>query len=338
MSFIQDPYEQFLIDYLITKLENGTNTRQSLILYSEQITRKTKFKTNLELAIKQLESGKHTLEDVLFQNKLINKFQYGLLVNSVNTVQGLKLVNSLKKSDSNLIAKMIYPVFTPLSIIILSFYFLIKYLDTLQQEIATLKISNAAIVPFLDIPPYFNYTFAYSALAVSIAVTLILFFGYLYGIKYQTSFIYRIMNIQAYSDGRFLFRIINQMLKVGIPLHNIAQLLSKNYFQNGLRPFFASLATAISNNQSLSSVFEKYNFPVIITADIKLSEISEIKYEALTKSIYETCDTLYDKNIDYLTIQWNMFFWTLAFVIVVVVGSDIINLLLSTFTIKLFYT
>ena len=44
MSFFSDPYDSFLLDYLVTKLENGSNTRRALLLYSEQITRETKFK------------------------------------------------------------------------------------------------------------------------------------------------------------------------------------------------------------------------------------------------------------------------------------------------------
>lgn len=44
MTLFQDPYEQFLLDYLVTKLENGSNTRKAIMLYKEQITKETKFK------------------------------------------------------------------------------------------------------------------------------------------------------------------------------------------------------------------------------------------------------------------------------------------------------
>lgn len=47
MSMFADPYEQFLLDYLVTKLENGSNTRRALLLYSEQITRETNFKKKI---------------------------------------------------------------------------------------------------------------------------------------------------------------------------------------------------------------------------------------------------------------------------------------------------
>ena len=42
MTLFEDPYEQFLLDYLVTKLENGSNTRRALILYAEQISREKK--------------------------------------------------------------------------------------------------------------------------------------------------------------------------------------------------------------------------------------------------------------------------------------------------------
>ena len=97
MSMFADPYEQFLLDYLVTKLENGSNTRRALLLYSEQITRETNFKKRLVAAIKDMEMGKHKLEAILHKHKFLNSFQYSLVVNSTSTIDGLKLVLSFKK-------------------------------------------------------------------------------------------------------------------------------------------------------------------------------------------------------------------------------------------------
>ena len=87
MSMFADPYEQFLLDYLVTKLENGSNTRKALLLYKEQITRETRFKKRLENAIRDMEIGKHKLEAILYKNKFLNSFQYSLVVNSTNRLK-----------------------------------------------------------------------------------------------------------------------------------------------------------------------------------------------------------------------------------------------------------
>lgn len=90
-------------------------------------------------AIKDMEMGKHKLEAILHKHKFLNSFQYSLVVNSTNTIDGLKLVLSFKKANSNLLLKMINPIFVPMSIIIFTFYGLIMYLDLLQKDLAQLK-------------------------------------------------------------------------------------------------------------------------------------------------------------------------------------------------------
>jgi len=77
---------------LVTKLENGSNTRRALLLYSEQITRETNFKKRLMAAIKDMEIGKHKLEAILHKHKFLNSFQFSLVVNSTNTLDGLYLL------------------------------------------------------------------------------------------------------------------------------------------------------------------------------------------------------------------------------------------------------
>ena len=114
-------------------------------------------------------------------------------------------------------------------------------------------------------------------------------------------------------------------------------ILSKEYFKEGLRPFFGELADIINRNKKLFIVFEKYNFPAIITADIKLSELSKTSFSEVTKALYQTCDTLYEKNINYMVLQWKFMFWLVATGITVVIGSDVINLVISTFTFKTLY-
>jgi hypothetical protein len=84
-------------------------------------------------------------------------------------------------------------------------------------------------------------------------------------------------------------------------------------------------------------MFERYNFPPLITADIKLSELSKTSFSEVTKALYQTCDTMYEKQIDYMVLQWRFLFWMIAMLITVVVGSDIINLVISTFTFKTLY-
>ena len=337
MSMFTDPYEQFLLDYLVTKLENGSNTRRALLLYSEQITRETSFKKRLTAAIKDMEVGKHKLEAILHKHKFLNGFQYSLVVNSRNTVDGLKLVLSFKKANSNLILKMINPIFIPMSIVIFTFYGLILYLNLLQKELVTLKKLNPDVEEFLQIPKYFNHDFAYIGLGVSIFITAFIFFGYIYCERYKPAWLYKVFKTQAYSDGRFMFRILNGMLSAGISFHKTSLILSKDYFKEGLKPFFTELADIINKNKKLFIVFEKYNFPAIITADIKLSELSKTSFSDVTKALYETCDTMYEKNINYMVLQWKFSFWLLAMLVTVVVGSDVINLVISTFTFKTMY-
>lgn len=337
MSMFADPYEQFLLDYLVTKLENRSNTRRALLLYSEQITKETNFKKRLIAAIKDMEIGKHKLEAILHKHKFLNSFQFSLIVNSTSTVEGLKLVLSFKKANTNLIGKMINPIFVPMMIIIGTFYGLIMYLDLLQKELVQLKKLNPDVEQFLGIPKYFTYDFAYIGLGLSIFVTAFIFFGYLYAEKYKPAWIYKVFKTQAFSDGRFMFRILNGMLSAGISFHKTSLILSKEYFKEGLRPFFGELADIINRNKKLFIVFEKYNFPAIITADIKLSELSKTSFSEVTKALYQTCDTLYEKNINYMVLQWKFMFWLVATGITVVIGSDVINLVISTFTFKTLY-
>lgn len=337
MSMFSDPYESFLLDYLVTKLENGSNTRRALLLYSEQITRETKFKKRLMGAIRDMEIGKHTLEAILHKHKFLNEFQYSLVVNSTSTIDGLKLVLSFKKANSNLIAKMINPIFVPLGLIISTFYGLILYLGMLNKELINLKKLNPDVEQFLGIPKYFTYEFAYIGLGISIFITAFIFFGYLYCEKYRPNWLYKVFKTQAFSDGRFMFRILNGMLSAGISFHKTSLILSKDYFKVGLRPFFKDLADIINRNKKLFIAFEKYNFPVIITADIKLSELSKTSFSDVTKALYQTCDTMYEKNINYMVLQWRFMFWLIATAIIVVIGSDIINLVISTFTFKTLY-
>ena len=337
MSMFADPYEQFLLDYLVTKLENGSNTRRALLLYSEQITRETKFKKRLMSAIKDMEIGKHKLEAILHKHGFLNSFQFSLVVNSTSTIDGLKLVLSFKKANTNLIGKMLNPIFLPMSIIIGSFYGLLIYLDLLQKELVTLRKLNPDVEQFLGIPKYFTYDVAYTGLAISIFVTLFIFFGYLYTEKYKPAWLYKVFKTQAFSDGRFMFRILNGMLSAGISFHKTSLILSKDYFKVGFRPFFGELADVINRNKKLFIVFEKYNFPVIITADIKLSELSKTSFSDVTKALYQTCDTMYEKNITYMVVQWKLMFWLIALLITVVIGSDVINLVISTFTFKTLY-
>lgn len=337
MQLFADPYEQFLLDYLVTKLENGSNTRRALILYSEQIIKDTKFKKRLLAAIKDMEIGKQNLEGILFKHKFLNSFQFSLVVNSTSTIDGLKLVLSFKKSNSNLIGKMINPIFIPLTIIIGTFYGLILYLDILQVDLILLRKLNPEVEQFLNIPKYFNYDFAYFSLFFSIFITAFIFSGYLYTEKYKPAWLYKIFKTQAYSDGRFMFRILNGMLSAGISFHKTSLILSKDYFKIGFRTFFRDLANMINKNKKLYIMFEKYNFPTLITADIKLSELSKTNLSDVTKALYQTCDTMYEKQINYMVLQWKFFFWLIAMLITVVVGSDIINLVISTFTFKTLY-
>mgnify|MGYP001135872216 CR=1 FL=1 len=337
MTLFADPYEQFLIDYLVTKLQNGSNTRKALLLYKEQITKETKFKKRLEMAIRDLELGKHSLEAILHKYKFLNTFQYSLVVNSTNVVDGLKLVQSFKKSNSNLLASMVNPIFVPLAIIALSFYALIFYMDILNKDLITLKKLNPDVEQFLNIPAYFTYNVGYTGMLFTLFLMLFIFFGYIYAENQKPAWIYKIFKTQCYSDGRFMFRILNKMLSAGISLHKCSIILSRDYFKSGLRPFFTELAYTINKNRKLFSVFEKYNFPTLITADIKLSELSQTSYAETTKSLLETCDTMFERNIKYVVLQWKFFFWLVATLVTVVIGSDIINIVISTFTFKTLY-
>lgn len=337
MTLFADPYEQFLLDYLVTKLQNGSNTRRALLLYSEQITKDTSFKRRLMAAIKDMEIGKQNLEAILYKHKFLNNFQFSLVVNSTSTVDGLKLVLSFQKANSNLLMKMINPIFVPLSIVIGTFYALIMYLGLLEADVKQLRKLNPDVEQFLGIPGYFTYEFAYGGLVISIFVTAFIFFGYVYTEKYKPAWLYRVFKTQAYSDGRFMFRILNGMLAAGISFHKTSLILSKDYFKEGLRPFFRDLAEMINKNKKLFIMFENYNFPPLITADIKLSELSKTSFAEVTKALYETCDTMYEKNINYMVLQWRFLFWMIAMLTTVVIGSDIINLVISTFTFKTLY-
>lgn len=337
MSLFKDPYEQFLLDYLVTKLENGSNTRRALLLYKEQITRETNFKKRLEAAIKDMEIGKHKLEAILHKHKFLNSFQYSLVVNSTNTIDGLKLVLSFKKANSNLLGKMINPIFVPMGIIVATFYGLIIYLGLLEKELISLKKLNPDVEEFLGIPGYFTYDVAYMGLGISLFITLFIFLGYLYTEKYKPGWLYKVFKTQAFSDGRFMFRILNGMLSAGISFHKTSLILSKDYFKPGLRPFFKELAEVINKNKKLFTTFEKYNFPTILVADIKLSELSKTSFSNVTKALYQTCDTMYEKNINYMVLQWRFLFWLIAMLVTVIIGSDIINLVISTFTFKTLY-
>ena len=127
------------------------------------------------------------------------------------------------------------------------------------------------------------------------------------------------------------------MLSAGISFHKTSLILSKDYFKEGLRPFFRDLAVMINKNKKLYVMFEAYNFPPLITADIKLSELSKTSFSEVTKALYQTCDTMYEKQIDYMVLQWKFAFWMVAMLVTVIIGSDVINLVISTFTFKTLY-
>lgn len=338
MSIFSDPYEQFLLDYLVTKLENGSNTKKAMLLYSEQIEKNTSFKKRLLGAIKDMELGKLTLEVILKKHKFLNNFQYNIIINSSSTVEGLKLVLSFKNSSSNLILQMLNPIFVPMIIVIGSFIGLIQYLEILEKDIIQLKKLNSEVVQFLGVPDYFTYTFAYWGLAISVFVTLFIFFGYLYTEKYRPELLYKVLRTQAFSDGRFMFKILTGMLSAGISFHKTSLILSKDYFKEGLRPFFAELSEAIQKNKKIFTIFEKYNFPTIVTAEIKLSELSQTSFSKVTKALDQTCEVMFAKNINYMIIQWKLLFWTIAVLVTVIIGSDVMNLVISTFTFKSLYT
>ena len=335
MNIFTDPYEKFLLDYLITKLESGSNTRQAFILYEQQVKGNGNFKKRLQSAIKDFELGRETIDAILHKHKFLSDFQYGLVQNAPNLITGLKLINTLESSNSNLIKHMLYPIFLPLATISATFYALLIYMGILEKDILSLSGKKDAMVQFLGIPPYFETTLV-TILFVFSLIFIVSFFGaYFYTHLYKPRYLYKILKTQSYADGIVLFRMVHEMLKIGIPLHNVAKLLSQNYFNIGLREFFKDLATNIAHNKPLYIVFEKYNFPVIMSADMKLSEMSKISYEEITKALYKTSDLMYEKNISNLKLQWNMFFWAIALSVVTVVGSDIINVVISTFTVKM---
>lgn len=335
MNIFADPYEKFLLDYLITKLESGSNTRQAFILYEQQVKGNGDFKKRLQGAIKDLELGKETIDAILHKHKFLTSFQYGLVQNAPNLVTGLKLINTLESSESNLFKHMLYPIFLPLATISLTLYALLIYIGILQKDVLSLADKNKEMIQFLGIPPYFETTLVTILFVISLVCIVLLAIAYLYTHLYKPKYLYKVLKTQSYADGIILFRMVHEMLKIGIPLHNVAKLLSQNYFNIGLREFFKDLASNIANNKPLYLVFEKYNFPVIMSADMKLSEMSKISYEEITQALYKTSDLMYQKNISNLKLQWNMFFWAIALSVVTVVGSDIINVVISTFTVKM---
>ena len=335
MGIFTDPYENFFLDYLITKLENGSNTKQALMLYAEQVKGSGSFKKRLDNAIKELDVGKEKIDKILYKNGFLSEFEYGVIQNAPNLHTGLRLINTIKTSSSNLFKHMLYPIFVPLSTIIATFYFLLIYLDILVADVASISKYNPSMIQFLGIPAYFDKTIVLSLFIFSIIVTISLFLFYFYTHLYKSRWLYKVLKTQAYADGIILFRMIHEMLKIGIPLHNVALLLSKNYFNKGLRKFFKDMADNLEHNKPLYIVFEKYNFPVLMSADIKLSESSQISYENISKTLFTTCDIMYAKGLQNLLLQWNMFFWAIALAIVVVVGSDIINVVIASFTVKM---
>ena len=95
-----------------------------------------------------------------------------------------------------------------------------------------------------------NFKNKFCFLNIIIFVTLFLFFGYLYCEKYKHAWLYKVFKTQAFSDGRFMFRILNGMLSAGISFHKTSLILSKDYFKEGLRPFFGELADIINRNKN----------------------------------------------------------------------------------------
>jgi hypothetical protein len=337
MTLISDPYEEFLIDYLIERLESGSNTKQALELYISQIPSASKFKKKLEQCVFSFSNATLKLEAVFYENGIINSFEYGLIKHCTSTIDGLKLIRSLHYTNSNLLIKMIYPIFTPLIILLFTFYGLNLYLHILDQEMTIFTKINSLATQFVDIPYYLNYTFINIGLTSVTFILITILFGYIYAFQFKPFWIYKIFKTQAYSDGRFLFKIINEMLKVGMPLRSIANVLGKDYGQVGLRLFFIDLEKAIDNGQPIYKVFEKYNFPTLLVIDIKISELNQNTYLKITENLTKTCNLMFDRHIEYVVMQWYLFFWTFAFAIIVIVGSDMINLLVSSFTFKMLY-
>ena len=303
MNIFGDPYEKFLLDFLITKLESGSNTRIALILYEQQIKSNGDFKKRLQAAIKELEVGKESIDTILLKNKFLTPFQYGLIQNAPSLLKGLKLIKTLEKSQTNLLKHMIYPIFFPLATISATLYILLIYLELLQKDVTHLQNTNPGMIQFLGIPPYFDVSLVSLLLFISLLLIVILFSLYYYSHLYKPQWIYKVLKTQCYADGIVMFRMIHEMLKTGIPFHNVAKLLSSNYYNKGLRSFFKELANTIAKNKPLYEVFERYNFPVIVSADMKLSEMSKISYEQITQTLYKTSDLMYAKMREEKKIQ-----------------------------------
>jgi len=336
-KIFKDQNEIFLFDYLIAKLEAGSNTKNALILFNTQL-KEGKLKTRINNVINDLEKGTKHFEETFYENKFINFFEYGVLVNSSNNiVNGLKLIKKMDNESSNLFKHMLKPILLPLSIIFIVFLGLYFYLGILDNEIKYFTKHSPDMLQYLDIPKYFNYTFTYIGLSISIIAIFFVLFGYIYYYNKKPYVIYKYIKTQAFGDSRFLFRILYELLNIGIPLHKATELLSENYYKVGMRIFFKELSIAIKKKEKLYKVFEKYNFPIIITSDIKLSELSNTQYSVITKNIYTTCDNIFENNLTSLKLQLGTVFWLVATLVSTIICTDIINLVISNFTFKVMY-
>ena len=108
-------------------------------------------------------------------------------------------------------------------------HIIILYLGILEKDLIGLRKVNSDVEAFLGIPGYFTYDVAYLGLGLSIFVTLFIFIGYVYTEKYRPAWLYKVFKTQSYSDGRFMFRILNGMLSAGISFHKTSVILSKDY-------------------------------------------------------------------------------------------------------------
>ena len=91
------------------------------------------------------------------------------------------------------------------------------------------------------------------------------------------------MNKEAILEG-LLFVVGDE----GITLDNIAEVLAKDYGQVGLRSFFDDLAKTIKAGKPIYLVFEKYNFPPLLTIDVKISELNQTSYLDIINGLFST--------------------------------------------------
>ncbi len=328
-----------LMAYLINKTKQGQSITSALEIFAEdQKSSSKKYYLKLRKIINDIRRGKDDLEYILFRYKIIDRFQLTIIKSSKEKIDGMQVARTLSKEGSGLYGVVLKNIGTPLLALIGILIGLHMYIPGMEKEIAELTELNAQARDFIKVPPYFNHQFTTISISISVFLFIAIIGGYTYLNKFKTLLLYKFLPLQAYSDGRFIFKIMANLLKNSIPMYNVCTMLSKEYHLKSVRDMFYRISQNIKKHRKYYTVYEKSHFPKLVVGEIRMAELSRINMHMAFDDLSETCGLMYERKLEGFISYSKIIFWGTAIMAIVLISNDILLVISSEFTFKSMYS